>query len=62
VTNLHSFGDLVGKGKAEALLTEAERAAFKKKFGYVSGSWCCAPGDEQKAGAPKSAHFSLMRA
>ena len=52
----------MGKGKAEALLTEAERAAFKKKFGYVSGSWCCAPGDEQKAGAPKSAHFSLMRA
>ena len=44
------------------LLTAAHKTAFRSKFGYVSGSWCCAPQDEMKQGAPRSAHFSLMSA
>jgi hypothetical protein len=43
------------------LLSAEERAAVQKKFARATGSWCCAPMAEQKAGAPKSAHFQLMK-
>ena len=44
------------------VLNAQEKSAYKKKFGYVAGSWCCAPMDEQKSGAPRSAHFRLSAA
>lgn len=44
------------------VLNAKEKRAYKNKFGYVSGSWCCAPMDEMKAGAPRSAHFRLSGA
>jgi len=44
-----------------AVLGHAEKREVRSKFGHVGGSWCCAPTDEQKKGAPRSAHFSLMR-
>ena len=45
------------------VLDDRQRRSFRNKFGYVGGSWCCAPVDEMKAGGtPRSAHFSLMRA
>ena len=47
---------------ASRMLTSAQKTSFSRKFGYVTGSWCCAPNDEAKKGAPRSAHFSLMRA
>ena len=49
------------KTKYEGKLA-AQESAYKKKFGYVAGSWCCAPMDEQKSGAPRSAHFRLSAA
>ena len=54
VTNLAALPDLSGTG----LLSQAQLAAFKRKFERVGGSWCCAP----KGEAPRSAHFSLWRA
>ena len=41
-------------------LTAEQAKAFRSKFGYAGGSWCCAPSEEK--GAPRNAHFSLMRA
>ena len=41
-------------------LTPEQAKAFRSKFGYAGGSWCCAPSEEK--GAPRNAHFSLMRA
>ena len=43
------------------VLDSGQKRAFRSKFGWVSGSWCCAPMDEMKRGAPRSAHFSLMK-
>ncbi len=57
VSNLPSLGDV---SRSESpLLTSAMRDDFRRKFRRVSGSWCCAPTDEQRKGAPRSAHFSL---
>ena len=44
------------------VLSTVQRAAFVAKFGFVGGSWCCAPSADSKKGQPMSAHFSLMRA
>ena len=44
------------------VLTSSQRRAISSKFGHVGGSWCCAPQDESKKGAPRSAHFDLMHA
>jgi len=49
--------DIANQG---VMLDRAQKKAFRSKFGFVSGSWCCAPMDELKKGAPRSAHFSLM--
>uniref|UniRef100_A0A7S0LS50 Nucleotide-diphospho-sugar transferase domain-containing protein n=1 Tax=Coccolithus braarudii TaxID=221442 RepID=A0A7S0LS50_9EUKA len=57
VTNLPSL-DLLKDG----LLSAAEVAAFTAKFRFASGSWCCAPSIDTKAGMPQRAHFSLMSA
>jgi hypothetical protein len=48
--------------KSSRVLTNAQKKNFLDKFRYVSGSWCCAPSEESKKGAPRSAHFSLMKA
>ena len=45
-----------------SVLAFSQKAQFRAKFGFVSGSWCCAPQEEAKKGAPRSAHFSLMNA
>ena len=45
-----------------SVLTKKHKRKFRSKFGWVAGSWCCAPNDEMKQGAPRSAHFSLMNA
>ena len=44
------------------VLSQAQKRAYERKFGWVSGSWCCAPTDEMKKGAPRSAHFRLATA
>ena len=43
-------------------LSYSEKRTYERKFGWVSGSWCCAPMDEAKKGAPRSAHFRLSTA
>ena len=43
------------------VLSRDAKGAFSSKFGRVGGHWCCAPTDETKRGAPRSAHFSLMK-
>ena len=61
---LHLTNSLVGLDMAaasSAVLSSAQKRAFSRKFGYVAGSWCCAPNEEGKRGAPRSAHFSLLR-
>ena len=56
-------GRLVGIDPLEnGLLSRAQKREFKKKFGGVGGSWCCAPVSEKKAGAPHSHGFRLMTA
>jgi len=42
------------------LLTTRQAMALRSKFGFVGGSWCCAPHADSKKGQPQSAHFSLM--
>ena len=44
------------------ILTTVENAAFTTRFGYVSGSWCCAPNVDKQKGQPQSAYFNLLRA
>jgi hypothetical protein len=43
------------------VLSDADKRSFLGKFRHTGGSWCCAPQMEQKIGAPRSAHFSLLR-
>ena len=59
VTSDLTAADLTG---GSTLLSPDQKKAYGAKFKHVSGSWCCAPMDEQKKGAPRSAHFQLMRA
>lgn len=44
------------------LLSSVDKRNYERKFGFVGGSWCCAPMDEMKKGAPRSAHFRLSTA
>ena len=60
MTNSFLHADLMAD--ASRVLTRQQKKKFSKAFGYTSGSWCCAPQDEMKQGAPRSAHFSLMSA
>ena len=60
VTNSFLHTDLMAD--ASAVLSRQQKRKFTKAFGYTSGSWCCAPNDELKKGAPRSAHFNLLRA
>uniref|UniRef100_A0A7S0IPU1 Nucleotide-diphospho-sugar transferase domain-containing protein n=1 Tax=Calcidiscus leptoporus TaxID=127549 RepID=A0A7S0IPU1_9EUKA len=57
VTNLAAV-DVLRAG----LLSGAQAAAFRAKFRYVAGSWCCAPSVDSKAGMPGSAFFNLLSA
>jgi hypothetical protein len=42
-------------------LTYPQALAFKSKFGFVRGDWCCAPNADSKRGQPQNSFFSLMR-
>lgn len=59
VLNLTNIGAI---DALKEVLSTSERALFTAKFGFVSGSWCCAPQADQKKGQPMSSYFSLMRA
>ena len=54
VTNLAQH-DLFRSG----LLGDDVRATLRRRFPYVSGSWCCAPERDRKAGMPNSHSFHL---
>lgn len=56
LTNAHAI-DAVGG----SVLAPEELNAFRSKFGYVSGSWCCAPTSDAKKGQPNSARFQLVK-
>ena len=55
----HAASDLLAADSK--LLTAAQKKDVQSKFGHVSGSWCCAPVEEMKKGAPRAAHFQLAR-
>ena len=42
-----------------AVLSDEQKRAAQRKFGYIAGSWCCAPNEEAKRGAPRAATFML---
>ena len=46
----------------DSTLSSVDKRNYERKFGFVGGSWCCAPMDEMKKGAPRSAHFRLSTA
>ena len=56
-----NVGTLQGLDVAKSGMFEREQfKQIKRKYGHVVGSWCCAPTDEQKAGAPRSYTFRLF--
>eukprot|EP00966_Prymnesium_polylepis_P334564 7389933-Prymnesium_polylepis.2 len=54
VTNLAST-DVIN-----TLLTKAQVKDFRREFGSVGGSWCCAPSEDRNKGMPPSSYFRLM--
>ena len=44
----------------DGILSSAQASTVRNRFGYVGGSWCCAPSVDKKKGQPQSAHFRLF--
>ena len=57
VTNTFTKLDLTAT--RSAVLSDEQKRAAQRKFGYIAGSWCCAPNEEAKRGAPRAANFML---
>mmetsp|Transcript_1565 Transcript_1565/g.3967 ORF Transcript_1565/g.3967 Transcript_1565/m.3967 type:complete len:521 (-) Transcript_1565:44-1606(-) len=54
VTNLPSV-DVLAR-----LLTKPQAKEFRRLFGNVGGSWCCAPNQDRSQGMPSAAYFRLI--
>jgi len=62
VTNLATAPDV--SASSSGFLSTMQRSKFAARFGFVHGSWCCAPSAESKSAdrPPSAAHFRLMSA